>query len=161
MTSNNMTDDNNDNNNESIREVQTAQLRRESASDTSYLVSLTPAIRAAGLEDGGSFRFDPQAVPELGMLPAIGSEVEVDGRGDPLARNIRKQGTGGKTLRLVIPHEGLESLGIDPDTIDDDDPPELNVWAGEQLLAFELPEQRQVEIDRTPGRRREENDENA
>lgn len=153
--------DNDNNDSESIREIQTAQLRRESAGENTYLVSVTPAIRAAGLEDGGSFRFDPHAVPELGMLPAIGSEVEVDGRGDPLARNIRQQGTGGQTLRLVIPHEGLEALGIDPATMDDDNPPELNVWVGEQLLAFELPEQREVEINRTPGRREENSDENA
>ena len=85
-----------------IRPVQTAQLRQ---SHGSVVVSITPAVRVTGLEGGGSFRFDPHAVDELGMLAAIGSEVEVDGRGDPLARNIRQEGTGGKTLVLTIPGE--------------------------------------------------------
>lgn len=128
-----------------IRPVQSAQLRQ---SHGSVVVSITPAVRVAGLEGGGSFRFDPHTVDELGMLAAIGSEVEVDGRGDPLARNIRQEGTGGKTLVLTIPGEALEALLGDRE-IDWSNPPELNVWAGEKLLAFDLPEERTVSIDRS------------
>ena len=133
-----------------IREVQTASLRREKSGENTIIVSATQAIRAAGLEDGGSFRFDPSSVEEIGMLAAIGSEQSVDGRSERYARNIRQEGRYGETLRLVIPREALEEL-IDPDSIDWEDPPEVNVWAGDRLLAFELakPEERTVEIDRT------------
>lgn len=54
----------------------------------------------------------------------------------------------GGTLRLVIPREALAEL-TDPEDIDWEDPPEVNVWAGDRLLAFELaePEERTVSID--------------
>ena len=142
-----MTDDDN----VDIRPVQTARLR---LADGSAMISATKAIRAAGLEDGGSFRFDPYTVDELGMLAAIGSEIEVDGRGDPLARNIRAQGTGGKTLVITIPPDALGALLGDRE-VDWESPPELNVWAGEKLLAFDLPEERTVSIDRSTNSDRE------
>jgi hypothetical protein len=132
-----------------IREVQTAKLRREGTDENwSAIVSITKAIRAAGLEDGGSFRFDPGAVDELGMVPAMGSPSAADGRSEPLTRNIREEGTGGSTLRLVLPDDVLEALGIDDDEVGGDDPVEVTVWAGDQLLAFERSEERMVEIDR-------------
>jgi hypothetical protein len=132
-----------------IREVQTARLRRDKAGESTVVVSVTVAIRAAGLEDGGSFRFVPSSVEEVGMLAAIGSEETVDGRSEPYARNIRHEGTGGGTLRLVIPPDALSQL-TDPESIDWEDPPEVNVWAGDRLLAFEMadPEERTVHIDR-------------
>jgi hypothetical protein len=132
-----------------IREVQTARLRRDKAGESTVVVSATEAIRAAGLEDGGSFRFVPSSIEEIGMLAAIGSEETVDGRSEPYARNIRHEGTGGGTLRLVIPPDALSQL-IDPENIDWEDPPEVNVWAGDRLLAFEMadPEERTVHIDR-------------
>lgn len=106
----------------------------------------------AGLEDGGSFRFDPSSVAEIGMLAAIGSEESVDGRSERYARNIREEGRYGETLRLVVPHEALAELTA-PESIDWEDPPEVNVWAGDRLLAFEMaePEERAVEIDREVG----------
>jgi hypothetical protein len=135
-----------------VREVQTARLRRDKASENTVIVSATKAIRATGLEDGGSFRFDPSSVEEIGMLAAIGSEETVDGRSARYARNIRHEGQDGGTLRLVIPHEALAEL-LDPESIDWEDPPEVNVWAGDRLLAFELadPEERTVAIDREAG----------
>ena len=137
------------NENIDIREVQTAPLRRDKASEGTVIVSITEAIRTAGLEDGGSFRFDPHTVEEIGMLAALGSEQQADGRSDPFARNIRHEGAQGKTLRLVIPREALSQL-IDPESIDWDDPPEVNVWAGDRLLAFEMadPEERTIQFDR-------------
>jgi hypothetical protein len=133
-----------------IHEVQTASLRQHGAGKNSFVVSITKAIRAAGLEDGGSFQFVPESVDEHGMLLAEGNEVTIDGRGDSLARNIRHQGAGGGTLQLVIPQEGLDALGIDPDAIDWDNPPELTVWAGPQLLAFERAEQQSISVDQAP-----------
>ena len=114
-----------------------------------FIVSISEAIAAVGFEDGGSFRFDPGSVDEIGMLVAIGSEETVDGRSERYARNIREEGRYGETLRLVIPHEALSEL-LDPETIDWEDPPEVNVWAGDRLLAFEMadPEERTVEVDR-------------
>ena len=135
-----------------IREVQTARLRRDKASENTVIVSATKAIRAAGLEDGGSFRFAPGSVDDIGMLAAIGSEETGDGRSDRFTRNIRHEGQDGGTLRLVIPHEALAEL-LDPESIDWEDPPEVNVWAGDRLLAFEMAEheERTVNIDREAG----------
>lgn len=132
-----------------IREVQTATLRRQNPERGTVIVSIPEAIAAAGLEDGGSFRFNPNSVDEIGMLAALGSEESVDGRSERFARNIRQEGRYGETLRLVIPHEALAEL-LDPESIDWEDPPEVNVWAGDRLLAFEMahPEERTVNIDR-------------
>lgn len=127
-----------------IREIETVPLRRDTRS---VVVRVTEAIRAAGLEQGGSFRFDPHAVEELGMLPAIGSTSAADGRSEPLTRSIQHKGDG-TSLSLAIPQPALEALGIDPETIDWENPPKLTVYAGDQLLAFERPEQRTLPIDR-------------
>lgn len=129
-----------------IQQVQTVPLRLR---QRSVLVSITEAIKVAGRADGGSFRFDPAAYDELGMVPALGSGERVDGRRSEhgLARNVHKEGGSG-TLRLVIPPEVLDTLGIDTDDVDWDNPPELTVWAGADLLAFSRPEERTVSIDR-------------
>ncbi|WP_202593572.1 hypothetical protein [Halococcus sediminicola] len=97
----------------------------------------------------GSFRFDPSSVKETGMLAAIGSEETVGGRSERYARNIREEGRYGETLRLVIPHEALVEIG----PRHWEDPPEVNMWIGDRLLAFELaePEERTVNIDRQSG----------
>lgn len=131
-----------------IREVETAKLRRQGTEEHwSVIVSITEAIRQAGLENGGSFRFDPGAADELGLVPAIGSEETVDGRREPLTRNIKHEGAGGNTLRLVLPDVVLEALDIDPDEIDWDDPPEVTIWAGDRLLAFERAGEQTVHLD--------------
>lgn len=132
-----------------IQEVQNVPLRRDKTTQRSVIVSITEAIRAAGLGDGGSFRFQPGSVDEIGLLVALGSEETVDGRSERFARNIRTEGEGFETLRLVIPSEALETL-VDPEDIDWDAPPEVTVWVGDRLLAFELanPEERTVPIDR-------------
>jgi hypothetical protein len=135
-----------------IQKVQTAPLRRTGAEENTVIVSITEAIRAAGLGDGGSFRFVPGAVEELGMVPALGSEQEADGRSEQLTRTIYREGAGEKTLRLIIPREALTEL-LDPESIDWEDPPEVNVWAGDRMLAFDLaePEERTVTIDSDAG----------
>jgi len=132
-----------------IRQVETAPLRRQGTEEHwSAIISITESIREAGLEDGGSFRFDPGAVDELGMVLAMGSEEAVDGRSEALTRNIKHEGAGGETLRLVLPDAVLEALDIDPDGIDWDDPPEVTVWAGDQLLAFERAGEQTLSFDR-------------
>jgi len=138
-----------DNDDVEIREVQTAKVRREGTDENwSAIVSITKAIRAAGLEDGGSFRFDPLAAEELGMVPALGSPETADGRSEALTRNVRKEGAGGNTLRLVLPDDVLEALDLTDDEIGGDEPAEVSVWAGDQLVAFEPLEERTVEVDR-------------
>ena len=94
-------------------------------------------MRAAGLKDGELFRFVPNLVDEIGMLAALGSEETVDGRSERFARNIRHEGAQGGTLRLVIPPDALPEL-IDIESIDWENPPEVNAWAGDYLLAFDL-----------------------
>lgn len=132
-----------------IQKVQTVPLRQHKSGEQSVIVSITEAVKAAGLEDGGSFRFTPGSVEEIGMLAALGSEETVDGRREQFARPIRREGGNRYTLRLVIPPAALEEL-VDPETIDWDDPPEVEVWAGDRLLAFDLAEteEQTVQIDR-------------
>ena len=135
----------------SIDEIQTVTVReRQSQHGRLIVVSLTPAIKAAGLEAGGSFRFQPGAIDEIEMLPALGFGPDEDISDGPLTRKILAEGTGGQTLRLHIPEEALEAIPGFPeiDAIDWDDPPELTVWAGDRMLAFELAESRSVTIDR-------------
>ncbi|RJT07516.1 hypothetical protein [Halococcus sp. IIIV-5B] len=146
-----------DNEDVEITEVQTVALRRQRADRGTVIVSIPEAIQAAGLEDGGSFRFDPGSVEEIGMLAAVGGEESVDGRSEPLARNIRKEGRDGETLRLVIPQKALSEL-VDPESIDWEDPPEVNVWAGERLLAFEIADtaERTINFDRGEATSRDE-----
>jgi hypothetical protein len=135
----------------SIDEIQTVTVRkRQSQHGRLILVSLTPAIRAAGLEAGGFFRFQLGAVDEIGMVPALGFGPDEGISSGPLTRKILAEGTGGQTLRLHIPEEALETIPGFPeiDAIDWDDPPELTVFAGDRMLAFELAESRSVTIDR-------------
>lgn len=127
-----------------IREVQIAPLRFD---NNSVVIRASAAIEAAGLADGGSLRFDPAAVDELGLLPALGSPTSADGRREPLTRSIQHKGAG-QTLSVAIPPAALEALGIDADDVDWDNPPELTVWAGPQLIALERPEQRTISVDR-------------
>ena len=132
-----------------VREVETVPLRRGKSDENTVIVSITDAIRAAGLADGGSFRFMPGSVTEIGMLAALGSEEQVDGRSERFTRNIRSEGGSGYTRRLVVPRDALAEL-IDPDSIDWDDPPEVTVYAGDRLLAFELTnrEERSIPVER-------------
>lgn len=132
-----------------IQKVQTVPLRRTGTEESTVIVSITEAIRAAGLGDGGSFRFVPGAVEELGMVPALGSEQEADGRSEQLTRTIYREGAGEKTLRLIIPPPALREI-VDPESIDWENPPEIDVWAGDRMLAFELAEteEQTVHIDR-------------
>ena len=54
------------------------------------------------------------------------------------------------TLRLVIPREALEAIPgfSDVDAVDSEDPPELTLWAGDRMLAFELAERCSVTVNR-------------
>jgi len=144
----------------SIDEIQTVTVReRRSQHGNSIVVSLTPAIRAAGLEGGGWFRFQPEAIDEIGMVPAIGFGPDKDVSSGPLTRKILSEGSG--TLRLHIPEEALEVIPGFPeiDAIEWDDPPELTVWAGDRMLAFELAESCSVTIDRDRSEAVDENQE--
>jgi hypothetical protein len=140
-----------------VQKVQTARLRQQDSGTEAVIVTVSDAIQAAGLEDGGSFRFVPSSVEETGMLAVLGSEESADGRSDRYARNIRQEGRG-QTRSLVIPPDALREL-LDPESIDWEDPPEVDVWAGDRMLAFDLaePEERTVNIDPDAGSEEETN----
>lgn len=131
-----------------IQPVQTATLRQH-GSKRLYQLTVTTAINAAGLADGGSVRFDLDTLDELGLVPAIGSTQESDGRRREaaLTRNIITEGQG-NVYRITIPHAVLAALGIDLETINWDDPPTFTVYAGDRVLALELPTEQQIMIER-------------
>ena len=136
----------------SIKEVQTATLRkRTSQSGETYLISLTPALREAGIEEGElSFQVG-EYVDEMGLVPAF--DAELDESPATLTRKILKEGSGRGTLRVHIPKEVLEALpGFpDVDAIDWENPPELTVLAGPEMVAFEYNEPRSVTLGRDLG----------
>lgn len=94
------------------------------------------------------------------MVPALGSEQEADGRSERLTRNIYREGADEKTLRLIIPPAVLREI-VDPESMDWANPPEVAVWAGDRMLAFELAEteEQTVHIDRNAGQEDDTKDE--
>lgn len=71
---------------------------------------------------------------------------------------IEEDAFGDLLSELGIAPEALKEL-LDPETIDWEDPPEVNVWAGDRMLAFELAEreERTVEIAHESGGEEDEN----
>jgi hypothetical protein len=133
-----------------IREIQIIPLRWDNGST---VLRMTDALAAAGLDAGGSLRFDPSVVEDdHGLLLAFGSSSHIDGRRYPLASSIQAKSD---TLSVAIPSDGLRALGIDPNGIDWDQPPKLTVWAGEQLIALEQPSQRRISVEQPSDRDRD------
>ncbi|WP_395166369.1 hypothetical protein [Natrinema pallidum] len=84
--------------------VNTATLRYQQGSVTS---TLRDALEEAGLEDVKAVKFHPV---DDHLLIGEGLAHEVDGRAEPMARNVRHQGND---IRSVIPPKGIEQLGTD------------------------------------------------
>ena len=124
-----------------IRHVQTVPIRYEDRGDGKgrYQVGITPAIRAAGLDVDGMFRFIPEEADELGVVPALGSE-EGDGHlRDNRTYSVSYTGSKeNKALRLTIPEAALEALDIEPDpeVAKAGELPLLDVYAGDHMIAF-------------------------
>ena len=134
-----------------ITEIGTVPIRYHSST---YRVSITDAVERAGLEDGGAFIFDPDAIDELGgLLPALGTENKADGRRSKFGRSIAVEGNEQRRVfRIAIPPEALEELGYDLDEVraadEEDNPLGITVHAGPELLAFERPSEQTISVDR-------------
>ena len=122
-----------------IRHVQTAPIRADT--NGTYRVTITAAIRAAGLGDGALFRYIPEEVDNLGVVPALGSEGGKGSLRDQRTYTVEGAGETGTALRLSIPEVALDALGIDVEDIpgpgDDGKPPLVDVFAGDRMIAFD------------------------
>lgn len=146
-----------------IRHVQTVPIRYEDRGDGKglYHVGITPSIHAAGLDADGMFRFIPEEVDELGVVPALGSD-EGDGHiRDSRTYSVRYTGSKeDKALRLTIPEAALEALDIEPDpeAAQAGELPLLDVYAGDRLIAFDKSSAVSLSPDALPDDYGEESD---
>ena len=123
-----------------IRHVQTAPIREDT--NGTYRVTITAAIRAAGLGGGALFRYSPEEVDNLGVVPALGSNGGAGSVRDQRTYTVEGGGETGGALRLTIPETALDALGIDIEAIpgpgtDDEMPPLVDVFAGDRMIAFD------------------------
>lgn len=120
-----------------IRHVQTAPIREDT--NGTYRVTITAAIRAAGLGSGALFRYIPEEVDNLGVVPALGSDGGAGSVRDQRTYTVEGGGETGDALRLTIPESALDALGIDVEAIGTDDgmPPLVDVFAGDRMIAFD------------------------
>lgn len=122
-----------------VRHVQTVPIRKDT--NGTYRATLTSAIRAAGLGDGAMFRFIPEGIDDLGVVPALGAEDGDSRLRDQRTYTVEGAGATGTALRLTIPEAALDALGIDTDpdseATRDGEPPLLDVFAGDRMIAFD------------------------
>jgi hypothetical protein len=124
-----------------VSHVQTVPIRYEDRGDGKgrYHVGITPAIRAAGLDSDGMFRFIPEEADELGVVPALGSEEGEGHVRDNRTYSVSYTGSKeDKALRLTVPDDALAALGIEPDpeAAQAGELPLLDVYAGDRMIAF-------------------------
>lgn len=119
-----------------IRHVQTARVRYDDQTGQ-FKLTLTPAIRAAGLDQNAMFRFIPEEVDNLGLVPALGSKSGTGNLRDERTYSVSPAGAAGEVLRLQIPEDALDALGIDTDAAKEDEAPLLDVFAGDRMIAFD------------------------
>lgn len=120
-----------------LKQIQTVDLRQPSLDSSSFVVSITDAIRATGLGAGATFYFDPTSVEILGVLLAFGEPGFGRQSRARFTRAVRRLSTDPETLELEIPEEGLQALDTVSHVFGDEmSPPKLTVWAGSQLLGF-------------------------
>jgi len=133
-----------------VRHVQTAKIRYRPDTDQ-YRVSLTGAIRAAGLGANAMFRYLPEEVDELGLVPALGAE-EGELPNDERTYSVVGTGPDMGTLRLQIPETVLAALGIDtdPEAAQAGELPLLDVYAGDRMIAFDKSSARAIPADQLP-----------
>ena len=120
-----------------IRHIQTVHIRYDEHTGK-YRLTLTPAIRAAGLDANAMFRYLPEEVDELGLVPALGVEDGITSPRDGRTYSVVAEGKG-DVFRLQIPETALEALGIEPDpeTAKEGNLPMLDVFAGDRMIAFD------------------------
>ena len=113
-----------------IRHVQTVRVRERGKNERR--VTITEAVRAAGLDGGATFQFKPFEYDELGVIPALGSPA---GESAPKDRNTRKATTDGHvSIQIALPKQVIEVL--EDATGNTDDPIFVDVFAGERMVAI-------------------------
>lgn len=103
----------------------------------SVRITITDAAYEAGLSDQQLVRFQPASVPETGALVAVAVESGDKGGHGPYTRTVVCRNPPSRSLRVAIPADLLRMIPGIPDEIDWDDAPELRVWAGDRLIAFD------------------------
>ena len=134
-----------------IRHVQTVEVSERTDSD-GYRATVTEAVRAAGLEEGASFQFQPYEIEELGLIPALGAAPDEDA---PKDRHTRiATGDGGTSMRLAMPAEVVETLEQHTEREHEPDDDEfrllVDVFAGERMIAFAPAEAIEIPIEALP-----------
>lgn len=134
-----------------IRHIQTVSIHHEKPKNrkTRYWVSITPSIRAAGLDGDAVFRFIPEEADELGVVPALGSEEGGGNRRDNRTYSVRPGATD-STLRLTVPEAALEALGIETEAAQGDELPMLDVYSGDYMIAFDKSSAQSLPADSLP-----------
>ena len=123
-----------ENENVPIRHIQTVRIGCDERGR--IRLQLTEAIRAAGLGDSDDvmFRYVPEEVDNLGVVPALGMEESVTSPRD--SRTYSVDNAGGRN-RLEISEDVLTALDIDIDAVKAGDGPLLDVFAGDRMIAFD------------------------
>lgn len=133
------------------REIRDFGLRKISYTSENFTVSATEPIKYAG--DPAAVVYAPHLVDEMGLVPAEGFPERLTGQSSKFGRVVRMTGEDQQYRSVSIPPEVLEALGYDVEAIRnqiDDDESEavhIRILAGENLIAFERPEQREVDVD--------------
>jgi hypothetical protein len=127
-----------------------------------YVITATEAIRAAGLDGDSMFRYVPEEVDNLGVVPALGSEGGEGYVRDSRTYSVRDNGNKYASYRLTIPEAVLEALEIDPDpeAAKNNELPMLDVFAGDRMIAFGKSNAIAVPVDALPNDYEGEGDDN-
>jgi hypothetical protein len=148
-----------------LRYVQTAAVRYDSGQDQ-YRLSLTPAVRAAGLEANAVIRYGLDRLDALGVVPAIASEDrdaddadDTDKASPNLSYSLLSPSDD---FRLEIPEAVLDALGIgdvrngggsddaEAARAADRSRPAVDVYAGEGVIAFASPTTESIPVEWLP-----------
>jgi hypothetical protein len=131
-----------------IRHVQTVEIRyNEERND--FRITVSAAVKAAGLGKGATFQFKPHEIEELGVIPALGAAADEDAPRDQNTRTVVGRTEG--WLELALPRSVVdslaESLGIEVDEGGNlsEQLPLVDIFAGDRMIAlapaegFDLP----------------------
>lgn len=125
-----------------LREVKTINVREAEGAR----VAVTAALREAGAYDAEYLDFDLDASRAAGLL--VGRPTDRDA--DQTTRKIYRVGHGGDARAVVIPKEALDVLDLTLEEIREadeaDDPVQLRLYAGDDLIAFDRPVTRVVDL---------------
>jgi hypothetical protein len=113
--------------------------------DGSIYASIGSALDHAGIADARSLHYRAAADSPQTLVGVAGA-TSVDGRSNSDARSLVEEGG---TNRVAIPPAYLDTvLGIPPDQIDWNAPPQLLLLAGERVVGFEPLSGREIAVNR-------------